>query len=95
MVGPGGTFGIRPGEGGVIESVTVASGGTINAADISSAGGVTIQNGGSIDFSGMVFQSDGSATLEGDPVLTLTEGSVSRSVSIEGNYAGVLIFTEN
>ncbi|MCH4022381.1 MAG: Hint domain-containing protein [Acetobacter sp.] len=87
-VGPGGTFGIRPGEGGVIESVTIASGGTINASDISSAGGVTIQNGGSIDFSGMAFQSDGSATLEGDPVLTLTEGSVSRSVSIEGNYAG-------
>lgn len=87
-VGPGGTFGIRPGEGGVIGSVTVASGGTINAADISSAGGVTIQNGGSIDFSGMAFQSDGSATLEGDPVLTVTEGGVSRSVSIEGNYAG-------
>ncbi|MCP9319598.1 Hint domain-containing protein [Acetobacter persici] len=87
-VGPGGTFGIRPGEGGVIESVTIASGGTINAADISSAGGVTIRNGGSIDFSGLAFQSDGSATLEGDPVLTVTEGGVSRSVSIEGNYAG-------
>ncbi|MCG4256549.1 Hint domain-containing protein [Acetobacter senegalensis] len=87
-VGPGGTFGIRPGEGGVIESVTIASGGTINAADISSAGGVTIRNGGSIDFSGMAFQSGGSTTLEGDPVLTVTEGGVSRSVSIEGNYAG-------
>ncbi|MBF0860158.1 hypothetical protein HKD24_13215 [Gluconobacter sp. LMG 31484] len=87
-VGPGGTFGIRPGEGGVIESVTVASGGIINASNISSAGGVTIQNGGSIDFSGMAFQSDGSATLEGDPVLTLTEGSVSSSVSLNGDYAG-------
>ncbi|KAA8387252.1 glycosyltransferase [Acetobacter sp. DmW_136] len=87
-VGPGGTFGIRPGEGGVIESVTVASGGRINAADISSAGGVTIQNGGSIDFSGMTFQSGGSASLEGDPVLTVTEGSVSRSVSLDGDYAG-------
>ncbi|BCI65853.1 Hint domain-containing protein [Acetobacter aceti] len=87
-VGPGGTFGIRPGEGGVIESVTIASGGTINAADISSAGGVTIRNGGSIDFSGMAFQSGGSATLEGDPVLTLTEGGVSSSVSLNGDYAG-------
>ncbi|MFT8523387.1 Hint domain-containing protein [Gluconobacter oxydans] len=87
-VGPGGTFGIRPGEGGVIDSVTVASGGTINAADISSAGGVKIQNGGNIDFSGMAFQSDGSATLEGDPVLTLTEGSVSSSVSLNGDYSG-------
>lgn len=87
-VGPGGTFGIRPGEGGVIEGVMVASGGTINAADISSAGGVTIQNGGSIDFSSLAFQSGGSATLEGDPVLTVTEGSTSRSVSLDGNYTG-------
>ncbi|GAL98849.1 glycosyltransferase [Acetobacter tropicalis NRIC 0312] len=87
-VGPGGTFGIRPGEGGVIESVTVASGGTINAADILSAGGVTIQNGGSVDFSGMAFQSEGSATLEGDPILTVTEGGVSSSASLNGDYSG-------
>ncbi|WP_086641640.1 Hint domain-containing protein [Acetobacter tropicalis] len=36
----------------------------------------------------MTFQSGGSASLEGDPVLTLTEGGVSSSVSIEGNYTG-------
>ncbi|MDN7353655.1 Hint domain-containing protein [Acetobacter senegalensis] len=87
-VGPGGTFGIRPGEGGVIENVTIASGGSIDATDIASAGSVAIQNGGVIDFTGLTFQSGGSATLKGDPVLTVTEGSVSRSVSIEGNYAG-------
>ncbi|WP_215763285.1 Hint domain-containing protein [Acetobacter sp. P1H12_c] len=87
-VGPGGTFGIRPDEGGVIENVTIASGGSIDATDIASAGSVAIQNGGAIDFSGLTFQSGGSATLKGDPVLTVTEGSVSRSVSIEGNYAG-------
>lgn len=87
-VGPGGTFGIRPGEGGVIESVTVASGGSINATDIASAGSVAIQNGGAIDFSGLAFQSGGSATIEGDPVLTLTEGDVSSSVSLNGDYTG-------
>ncbi|MFE8872074.1 Hint domain-containing protein, partial [Acetobacter persici] len=87
-VGRGGTFGIRPGEGGVIENVTIASGGSIDATDIASAGSVAIQNGGAIDFSGLTFQSGGSATLKDDPVLTVTEGSVSRSVSIEGNYAG-------
>lgn len=87
-VGRGGTFGIRPGEGGVIENVTIASGGSIDATDIASAGSVAIQNGGAIDFSGLTFQSGGSATLKGDPVLTVTEGSVSRSISIEGNYAG-------
>ncbi|WP_215763124.1 Hint domain-containing protein [Acetobacter sp. P1H12_c] len=68
-------------------NVTVASGGILGV-DTVPADGVTIEDGGSLDFSALSWDDAVAAQIVGDPILDVTARGVTSSVTLDGDYTG-------
>ena len=82
-LGQGASFSLQ--SGATFTNVTVASGGRLDV-DTIPADGVTIDDGGSLDFSALSWDDAATAQIVGDPILDVTAGGVTSSVTLDGDY---------
>ena len=78
--------------GGTVSGTLVSSGGTLALLGSAAlASGTTLLSGANLDLGGFVFSSGGSASIDGNDLLTVTEGGNTFTAQLLGNYAGLAL----